>query len=119
MPIYYVDVPEVHYYKFKIEANSKEDAIDRAVVEGDILSTEYSHTLDPDEGTWYIEGEDHLDQDSFHNGKWLSEELDKNDSDRGDNPVEFSESSAGYVARENWARNYDDLNGAPEGPDDY
>ena len=30
-------------------------------------------------------------------------------------PQEFTESPAGYRARERWARSYDDLNGAPEG----
>jgi hypothetical protein len=34
-------------------------------------------------------------------------------------PVEFSETPAGRDAREEWARGYDELNGAPEGPDDY
>lgn len=29
--------------------------------------------------------------------------------------VEFTETPAGYAARERWARWYDDLNGAPEG----
>ncbi len=32
-----------------------------------------------------------------------------------DGPIEFTESPAGYRARERWARHYDDLNGAPEG----
>ena len=31
-------------------------------------------------------------------------------------PVEFSETPKGYRARERWARQYDKLNGAPEGP---
>ncbi len=29
--------------------------------------------------------------------------------------MEFTESDAGYRARERWARHYDALNGAPEG----
>ena len=29
--------------------------------------------------------------------------------------MEFSESAAGLMARERWARRYDDLDGAPEG----
>jgi hypothetical protein len=29
-------------------------------------------------------------------------------------PEEFTETPAGYRARERWARRYDDLNGAPE-----
>ena len=33
----------------------------------------------------------------------------------GEDPTEFSETSAGYEAREKWAEWYDDLNGAPEG----
>lgn len=36
-------------------------------------------------------------------------------SDRGDAPVEVSESTRGYQARERWARRYEELNGAPEG----
>ena len=32
-----------------------------------------------------------------------------------DGPVEFTETRRGYEARENWARRYDDLDGAPEG----
>ena len=40
------------------------------------------------------------------------------DSDRHDGPVEWSESEAGYRARERWAEDYDDLDGAPEGDDD-
>ena len=35
--------------------------------------------------------------------------------DRGNDPVEFSETPRGYRAREQWARRYDELNGAPEG----
>lgn len=35
--------------------------------------------------------------------------------DRNKEPVEFSETSAGYQARARWAKRYDDLNGAPEG----
>lgn len=35
--------------------------------------------------------------------------------DRGTQPAEFSESAAGYRARERWARRYDSLDGAPEG----
>ncbi len=38
--------------------------------------------------------------------------------DRGREPVEFSESRAGYRARERWARAYDRLNGAPENEGD-
>ncbi len=41
----------------------------------------------------------------------IDDELD----DRDDGPVEFSESPAGRDALERWARNYDDLDGAPEG----
>lgn len=33
----------------------------------------------------------------------------------GPEPVEFSEGLAGYEARNRWARDYDELNGAPEG----
>jgi len=33
----------------------------------------------------------------------------------GEDPTEFSETSAGYEAREKWSEWYDDLNGAPEG----
>ena len=35
--------------------------------------------------------------------------------DLSNQPGEFTESAAGYRARERWARHYDDLNGAPEG----
>lgn len=35
-------------------------------------------------------------------------------SDRGLDPVEFTETEAGYRGRERWARSYDELNGAPE-----
>lgn len=38
--------------------------------------------------------------------------------DRGNEPVEFTESERGYRARERWAERYDDLNGAPESDDD-
>jgi hypothetical protein len=38
--------------------------------------------------------------------------------DRGDGPVEFTETRRGYQARERWARRYDSLNGAPEGDHD-
>jgi hypothetical protein len=37
------------------------------------------------------------------------------DLERGNDPVEFTETTAGYEARDRWARRYDDLNGAPEG----
>lgn len=40
------------------------------------------------------------------------------DDDRDDSPIEWSESSEGYDARDKWARVYDDRNGAPEGDDD-
>jgi hypothetical protein len=33
----------------------------------------------------------------------------------GEPAMEFTESPQGYEARERWARNYDALNGAPEG----
>ena len=33
----------------------------------------------------------------------------------GTDPMEFSETTRGYRARERWARRYDSLNGAPEG----
>jgi hypothetical protein len=39
-------------------------------------------------------------------------------SDRSHDTMEFSETPAGYVARERWAEKYDDLNGAPESDDD-
>jgi hypothetical protein len=39
-------------------------------------------------------------------------------SDRGEGPVEFTESPRGYRAREKWAERYDELNGAPESEDD-
>jgi hypothetical protein len=39
-------------------------------------------------------------------------------SDRGDSPVEFTESHRGEGARDQWARAYEDLNGAPESDDD-
>ena len=35
--------------------------------------------------------------------------------DRGQGPMEFSETPRGRQARDNWARRYDALNGAPEG----
>ena len=38
--------------------------------------------------------------------------------DRGNGRQEFTESAAGYRARDRWARHYDALNGAPEGDDD-
>jgi hypothetical protein len=38
--------------------------------------------------------------------------------DRGQEPREWSESPAGYRARDRWARAYDALNGAPESEDD-
>jgi hypothetical protein len=37
-------------------------------------------------------------------------------NDIGDDPYEFTESTEGYEARQNWAERYDELNGAPEGP---
>lgn len=39
-------------------------------------------------------------------------------SDRGNEPMEFTETPRGYEARDRWARDYDDLNGAPESDDD-
>lgn len=36
----------------------------------------------------------------------------------GQGPMEFSETPKGREARENWARWYDELNGAPEGDSD-
>ena len=44
-------------------------------------------------------------------------EIDYED-DRDDSPVEFTESEAGYRARDRWAEAYDDLDGAPESDDD-
>ena len=38
--------------------------------------------------------------------------------DRGQSPVEFSETAQGYQALDRWARRYDDLNGAPESDED-
>jgi hypothetical protein len=38
--------------------------------------------------------------------------------DRGREPEEFTESTAGYRARERWARAYNARNGAPEGEAD-
>lgn len=38
------------------------------------------------------------------------------DRDRG--PQQWTESRRGYQARERWARRYDRLNGAPDGPED-
>ena len=49
-------------------------------------------------------------------GQPLTGELAVSDSDRG--AVEFTESPSGYRARDNWARRYDDLNGAPENDGD-
>lgn len=46
-------------------------------------------------------------------GKPLTGELATND--RGIDPMEFSETRRGQQARYNWARRYDELNGAPEG----
>jgi hypothetical protein len=37
------------------------------------------------------------------------------DTDTHGPAIEFTESAAGYRARDRWARHYDDLNGAPEG----
>jgi len=34
--------------------------------------------------------------------------------ERNSQPEEFSETRRGYVARDRWARRYDELNGAPE-----
>lgn len=39
-------------------------------------------------------------------------------SDRGDDPLEFSEGYRGEKARYRWARAYDALNGSPEGDSD-
>lgn len=50
------------------------------------------------------------------NGQKLTGELALRD-DRHDT-ASFSETPRGYRARERWARNYDRLNGAPEGMDD-
>lgn len=38
--------------------------------------------------------------------------------DRGEDPVEFTETPAGRRGRERWARRYNDHNGAPEGDSD-
>lgn len=40
------------------------------------------------------------------------------DDDRDDGPIEFSESEAGQRARDRWAEDYDELNGAPENDED-
>jgi len=49
-----------------------------------------------------------------------SEQADENkQAETADDQVVFSETPAGQSARDRWARRYDDLNGAPEGPDDY
>lgn len=50
-------------------------------------------------------------------GERLTGELSVDD--RGDSPVEFTETPAGYDARHRWAKRYDALNGAPESADDY
>lgn len=44
--------------------------------------------------------------------------FDELDDDDVDDVEEFSETTAGYRARDRWARRYDDLNGAPEGDGD-
>lgn len=49
------------------------------------------------------------------NGQQLVGALALPRSDQGNSPVEFSETTRGYRARDRWARHYDDLNGAPEG----
>lgn len=51
-------------------------------------------------------------------GKPLTGELALDRNDRGNEPVEWSESPAGERARERWARRYDELNGAPENDGD-
>lgn len=43
---------------------------------------------------------------------------EEDSSDRGNSPMEFTETNAGYEARDRWARGYDELNGAPESDDD-
>jgi hypothetical protein len=48
-------------------------------------------------------------------GKPLRDELAL-EVDRDGPACEFSETARGYQARHRWARRYDDLNGAPEGP---
>lgn len=40
------------------------------------------------------------------------------EADNAGDVMEFTESRRGYIARERWARRYDDLNGAPESESD-
>lgn len=48
-------------------------------------------------------------------GKKLTGDLAVHQERSTADPMEFSETSKGYRARERWARRYDELNGAPEG----
>lgn len=52
--------------------------------------------------------------DPYEYDDWDDDEHEEDDL--GDEQAfEFTESPAGYTARERWARSYDELNGAPEG----
>lgn len=50
-------------------------------------------------------------------GRPLADELALDDRNGG--PVEFTETPRGRDALHRWAKWYDTLNGAPEGPEDY
>lgn len=72
----------------------------------------------PDEA-WaaYLSEENGPDNDAAW-GLTSESASDPLDDDRGDSPVEFGEGPRGQDARDRWARSYDELNGAPEGPED-
>lgn len=54
MPMYFVLVREVHVSHREVEADSPEQALDKAQQgEGDEVFLEYSHTMDRD--TWTVE----------------------------------------------------------------
>jgi hypothetical protein len=57
---YRVYVPEVHYATVVVEANSFEEAFQKVIKaeDGDIVNTDYSHTIDPEISQWEVYNED-------------------------------------------------------------
>lgn len=57
MAIYQIEIPEVWYHRYRIEADNKDEAIRSVLANGDPVDEsggDYSHNLEPEDCSWYI-----------------------------------------------------------------
>lgn len=74
MPTYYVDIPEIWYYRYQIEADNKDEAIKLILSDGNPVndrSGDYDQNLEPDVAFWYIEGPNE-EYDRWDGNEWRS-----------------------------------------------